>query len=76
MKKTFQLLITLLIVSISTFAQQGKEVKANQDYQEFAFVDAIQSYEHLVEKGYSSEDIYTNLANANYKNANYKEAAK
>lgn len=56
-------------------AQDRNTKKADQEIRDFAYADAIQSYENLVEEGSSDSDVYKNLANANYLNANYKEAA-
>ncbi len=57
-------------------AQEKKEIKANQNYNDYAYAPAINSYEKLVKDGYSKEDIFKNLGNANYLNANYEEATK
>lgn len=39
-------------------------------------MDAIASYEELVKEGYSEQEIYASLGNANYLNAQYAEAAR
>ncbi|WP_165750293.1 OmpA family protein [Cellulophaga sp. Z1A5H] len=54
---------------------QGQEKKASTNFDNYAYTEAIDSYENLIKKGHSSEEIYKNLGNANYFNANYEEAA-
>jgi len=57
-------------------AQEGKIKRANDNFEDYAFMDAIDTYEDLSEAGYNEEQIFMNLGNANYYNANYEEAAK
>jgi len=73
MKKIIAILI-LAKISIG-LAQDGKIKRANQDFENFAFMDAIASYEGLTKKGLNDEDIFKKLGNANYMNAKYDEAA-
>jgi len=75
MKKTLTFIGALLIACSFTFAQDKKEKKAAENFNDYAFADAIESYESLVEKGYSDKEIFENLGNANYLNANYDEAS-
>lgn len=61
------------------FNAQGQEKqadKAQTKFNSFNYADAIQSYQDLIDDGYSSEDAYKNLGDANYSNANYEEASK
>ena len=69
---------TIMILAMSTVmvAQQAKLKRANTDFENYAYMEAIETYEELVEKGLTEEEIYKNLGNANYFNAHYKEAAK
>lgn len=57
-------------------AQDKKVNKADKNFNDYAYTSAINSYEKLVDKGYSQEQIFKNLGNANYLNANYQEATK
>ncbi len=76
MKKTLTFTIgALFIVCSFTFAQDKKEKKAADNFNDYSYVDAIGSYENLVTKGYSDKEIFENLGNANYLNANYDEAS-
>ena len=50
--------------------------KASDGYQNFAFVDAIKTYERIAAKGYKSVDLFEKLANSYYFNAQLPEACK
>ena len=71
--------IILSAAAVFTFAsataQEKKAKKAGSDFENYAYAEAIESYESLVAKGYSNEDIFKNLGNAHYQNANYEAAA-
>lgn len=65
-----------MLVILMANGQQFKLAKAEKKFNDFAFADAIASYERLVEKGYASEEIFKKLGNANYLDAKYKKAAE
>ncbi|MEX0275459.1 MAG: OmpA family protein [Flavobacteriaceae bacterium] len=67
-------LCTFLVASLVQ-AQEKKVDKANDAFENYAFMDAIESYEELVGQGYSEVEIFQKLGNANYFNAQYEEAA-
>ncbi|MEN1783632.1 MAG: OmpA family protein [Bacteroidota bacterium] len=70
------IIILFAIVGVFlTNAQERKIKRANEDFKDFAYMDAIASYEELVGEGLSDEDIYKKLGNSNYVNARYKEAS-
>ena len=76
MKKILTILVFAVILAPTLLSAQDKtEKKANQDFNAFSYATAIDSYEILVDKGYSNEEIYKNLGDSNYQNANYSEAA-
>jgi len=56
-------------------AQDKKSDKAQKDFDTRSYAVAIDSYETLVNKGYTEEQIYKNLGDSHYQNANYKDAA-
>lgn len=56
-------------------AQDKKTKKAKESFESYSYAPAIESYEDLVDKGYSDENIFKNLGDAYYQNANYTEAA-
>lgn len=74
MKLKYILCCTTLLALIGT-AQEKQIEKANAKFDSYNFEDAIFSYEELIAKGYSTDDVYKNLGNANYFNANYEAAA-
>ncbi len=55
-------------------AQDKKIKKATTDFNTYAYSDAIDSYESLVKKGHTSEEVFKNLGNAHYQNADYEAA--
>ncbi len=76
MMNTVKLLLLLsLFVSSGIKAQDRKIQRAEKKFDDYAFMDAISSYEELIKQGYSEQEIYESLGNANYLNANYEEAA-
>lgn len=75
MMKKIAVLVLGLCVFVSN-AQQLQEIKANRNYQDYAYIDAISIYTRLANKGYKSENILRKLGNAHYFSANYPEAAK
>src|SRR5690554_6851083 len=57
-------------------AQDRKLQKAEKSYDHYNFIDAREIYLKIVEKGYSSEEVLTKLANTYYFNAEYKKAVE
>lgn len=77
MKNKILLFITILSVLTSvSHAQTSKVNKGDKEYEKFAYIDAVQTYERIVEKGYKSADLFQKLGNAYYFNANLEKAAK
>jgi outer membrane protein OmpA-like peptidoglycan-associated protein/predicted adenine nucleotide alpha hydrolase (AANH) superfamily ATPase len=74
-KSTYIFFLTLSCCFALSYAQSGKAKKAKTDYDSYAYKSAITTYEDMVKKGYSGQEIFQNLGNANYVNANYEEAA-
>lgn len=56
-------------------AQDKKTKRAKENFENYSYAPAIDSYEDLVSQGYSEQDIFKNLGDAYYQNANYSEAA-
>ena len=57
-------------------AQDGKIKRADKNFDNYAFLDAIESYESMVKKGLEDQDIFKKLGDANYLNARYDKAAE
>lgn len=71
--------ITLLVFTwIHSYSQvtNRREVKADTDYQKYAYVDAIKTYERIYNKGYRSPDLSLKIGNAYYFNAELEKANK
>ena len=75
MKKTGYIFCGLAVMAMMASAQDKKVRKADTKFTNYAYASAIQSYEQLVKDGYTEEEVYKNLGNANYLNANYEEAS-
>ena len=74
-----QLLLCLAITSFlsnSGFAQKAKIAAADKKYNSYAYIDAIQTYERLAEKGYQSVEMFEKLGNAYYFNSDFEKAVQ
>lgn len=69
------LLVSCTVVS-NGFGQAAKVAAADKQYNNFAYVDAITTYERVAEKGYMDEGMFQKLGNAYYFNADLPKAAK
>lgn len=77
MKNTFiYLAITILTLANGYSQDAKKEVKGNDQYQKYAYIDAIKTYERMYEKGYKSPDMLLKLGNSYYFNAELVKANK
>jgi outer membrane protein OmpA-like peptidoglycan-associated protein/tetratricopeptide (TPR) repeat protein len=68
--------IPLLLVCFGLNAQTGDIKKADKQYGDLAYVDAIKTYERVAEKGYRSVDLFQKLGNSYYFNGKLKQANK
>ena len=77
MKNKIIYIAILALISFNSFSQSiSKEEKGNKEYDKYAYIDAIKTYERLYEKGYKSPDMLLKLGNAYYFNAELEKAAK
>jgi tetratricopeptide (TPR) repeat protein len=65
-----------LVATLNGIAQPNKVKKADKEFEKFAYVDAIKTYERVFEKGYKSQDMLQRLGNAYYFKADLENAAK
>lgn len=79
--KNYLLICLLSIFSISAFAQQGLQKRADSLFNKFAFVDAAQAYKKLLEKDYNADyatrqlgDCYAYMRNPEKAVTYYKNA--
>ncbi|MXO07495.1 OmpA family protein [Flavobacterium sp. HBTb2-11-1] len=69
----------IALIFLNAFCGYGQEKKlksADKNYDQYAYVDAIKTYERLADKGYKSEDLFKKLGDSYYFNSDYENAAK
>lgn len=72
-----RLILVLALISTATlFGQKVQVAKADKKYDKFAYIDAIEIYERVANKGYESPDVFKKLGNAYYFNAELDKAAQ
>lgn len=74
--KRLYLVIAFLAGLFVSVAQQKQIKKATEQYQNLEYINAIFTYEKVVQRGYKTYDMVRHLGNAYYFNAQYPEAAK
>ncbi len=68
--------VLLSAVSFQIQAQEGALNKAEKDYDRYAYVDAINTYEKVADKGYKDEKMFQKLGDAYYFQAEMTPALK
>lgn len=77
MKKNYIVLLLFGFFAFQLSAQvASQDNKAEKEYDRFAYIDAIKTYERLFDRGYKSPDMLVKLANSYYFNGNLENAAK
>jgi len=76
MKSKILLSVLILIFGLENYAQNNKIKKAEKEYEQLAYIDAIKIYENVADKGYKSVDLFQKLGNAYYFNAQLQQANK
>lgn len=77
MKKYYISILLISFFALQLSAQvSSKDNKADKEYDRFAYIDAIKTYERMYERGYKSPDMLLKLANAYYFSGNLENAAK
>ena len=74
--KTLYTLVFVLSITFGVFAQGSKLNKADKKYDKYSYIDAIEIYEKVAEKGYKSTEIFEKLGNAYYFNGELDKASK
>jgi outer membrane protein OmpA-like peptidoglycan-associated protein len=77
MKKN--ILICMAMVSVfssNIYSQEAKLANADKKYDNYAYIDAIKTYEKVAEKGYKSASMFQKIGNAYYFNGELEKAAK
>ncbi|MBD3581169.1 OmpA family protein [Flavobacterium selenitireducens] len=72
-----KVLLSLLfsLLAVCSYGQVGLK-KADRNYDRYAYIDAIKTYERLADKGYKNAEMFKKLANSYYFNAQFDKAAK
>ena len=68
-------ILFLLMLSIIGYSQDRNLNKANKKYSNFAYIDAIKTYENIAKKGYKSVEMFQKLGNSYYFNSEFEKAA-
>jgi tetratricopeptide (TPR) repeat protein len=73
--KSYGYIALLSLLSLNGYSQKAKVAAADKKYEQYAYVDAIATYERVAEKGYRDEKMFQKLGNAYYFNAELEKAA-
>lgn len=77
MKKNILLCIAAVSVfSFNIYSQKAKLANADKNYDNYAYIDAIKTYEKVAEKGYKSAPMFQKIGNAYYFNGELDKAVK
>ena len=71
-----QLFIFLLTVTLSSFSQENKIQKGDEDFEKFAYINSRQVYLKVAEKVFESQNLYQHLGDSYYFTAELVEAEK
>src|SRR4051812_18116914 len=69
-------LIFVSAFSFKSYSQQSKVKSGDKKYEQYAYINAIKTYEKVADKGYKNEDMFKKLGNSYYFNSDFKGAAK
>lgn len=69
---------TLLLICFYfvSFGQISQLKTADKKYEKYSYIDAIQIYEKVADKGYKSAELFKKLGNSYYFNAELDKASK
>ena len=73
--KTIYTIIFLALYCVG-FSQTAQLASANKKYDKYSYIDAIEIYEKVAEKGYKSAELFKRLGNAYYFNGEIDKASK
>ena len=76
MKTPKIIIAALLFCNFLVNAQETKINRAGKNYDKFAYVDAIKTYEKVANKGHKSVELFEKLGNAYYFQSKLEEANK
>ncbi|WP_108868922.1 OmpA family protein [Aquimarina aquimarini] len=70
------IIVVFLILSIPIFSQDKLLKKANENFEKFAYAEAIEQYKDFIFKGNGNVTVYQKLADAYYFNSDLKNSAR
>ena len=73
--KTVFTLLCVISISLCSFGQKAKLSKADKKYEKYSYIDAIEIYKKVADKGYKSVELFQKLGNAYYFNGELEKAA-
>lgn len=76
MRKIYFIQLMIVLWSLTINAQEGRIASAGKLFDQYAYIDAIKTYERVAEKGYRSVDLFEKLGDAYYFNADYPNSVK
>ncbi len=76
MKTQAIVIVAFLLNGFLVDAQESKIKKANTNYEQYAYVNAIETYEKVAEKGYKSVELFQKLGNSYYFQGKLEDANK
>ncbi len=68
--------VVLSSLTFKGFAQKDAEKIADKKYEQYAYINAIKTYERIAKKGYKSVEMFKKLGNSYYFNAELEKAEK
>lgn len=75
--KTYKIVAIAFLLSISAVQAQKVQIAiADKEYDKLAYVDAIQTYEKVANKGYKSVELFQKLGNSYYFQSKFEQADK
>lgn len=72
----YRLTLGFLFICLFVVSQNSEINKAGENFDEYAYADAIEDYEALINEYHTEVEVYRRLGDANYFNSNYETAAK
>ncbi len=76
MKKTVYIITALVLGIYLSTAQENQLKKADKEYKNYSYMDAVTIYEKVFKKGYRSVEMLESLGNSYYFNGQYSYASK
>ncbi|SDQ78740.1 OmpA family protein [Flagellimonas zhangzhouensis] len=76
MKTKYIPIISLFLLTLTAWAQNPKIKKANEEFDNYAYIDARKIYLNIVKDGYQSVQVFKKLADTYYFNSEYIEAVE